>query len=800
MPLHKKSFLWPFLVHFLLVLNIGAGREGFLNAQTSFSATTLDIEVLNKHILFEVNQLRRKSKVPLLQNEKDLWLAADDHARYMAKNNTITHFQRDKTKKNPKNRVDFYGQQFDIVGENVQLNNLNTQSKPKNKLYPSNDTYETLAKQLVLAWKNSPPHYANMISSNFSTTYTAIVVGTNGEVYACQLFGGTKYHDKYKNLRDSIHFKPYNPKRCWRCDLRPPNGRIILRADSTLIYYYKHPRIFFDLLSRPELAHTKMRFFKPKKDGLAADIVVRSQYPCDSNSYFNGLSNFRGVPLKPVYKKDFNGGIHWRYTEIVLGKVPTFIREPFEVNLVVIQNNRPCSNTSFQVIPANFHVEIPLSYGFEPLEKPMKRQEFDTLKTKIFFDKAKFIRRDSALIHSMPQILMESEQIQHIEIKGYASIEGTTESNINLYKKRAEFIQDELRFLMLDSTKIRKNTAENFHDFRRDVIGSPFEYLAALPDSMLKEKLQNPDLSAELEFILQNHRYVELYIIKRREYELEYDRFSVNQQLQNALASGATETCIELQGIQYGLALAGKMTVNEIESIEIPLTKKNRRLLHNLAIMKYNLQPISIASLNNFRADLWQLRTLKKDDKRLNTSLAIIDYHLYARGQYSSKKVTFFDSIQRWNFVDEVQRARILLNAATIHDWSKWLKTQSLNESQYLFRKVKRYIVQARLDVDKTFEIASYYAFFWNERYALELTKSKIDDTDNPNHLIFFLKLSYALKEKLPRSTYIGYFKKIKTYSGDQFCSFFNSPALNFQLLDDEEIKAIYCAECGQID
>ena len=240
------------------------------------------------------------------------------------------------------------------------------------------------------------------------------------------------------------------------------------------------------------------------------------------------------------------------------------------------------------------------------------------------------------------------------------------------------------------------------------------------------------------------------------------------------------------------------MTIEEIESIEIPFTIKNRKLLHNRVIMKYNLRPITIKSLRDFRADLSQLKTMKKDDKRLNTSIAIIDYHLYANGQYATKEITFFDSIQKWKFVDDVQRARILLNASTKHDWKEWHASQSFKENKYWFRKAKPYVAQARLDVDKTFEIASYYAFFQQERYAYELTKSKIDDTDNPDDLIFFLKLIQILEEKLPRNTYIKYFKKIQAYSGERFCSFFNSPALNFQILDDQEIKAIYCAACGE--
>ena len=145
----------------------------------------------------------------------------------------------------------------------------------------------------------------------------------------------------------------------------------------------------------------------------------------------------------------------------------------------------------------------------------------------------------------------------------------------------------------------------------------------------------------------------------------------------------------------------------------------------------------------------------------------------------------------------KVQQARILLNASTAHDWALWQETGSRNVRDYWFQKVKRYIDPARLDVDNTFEIASYYSFFWQDKFAYDLTKGKIDETENPENLIFFLKLIYLTDIKLPRNTYLNYFKKIRKYSGEQFCTFFNSPSLNFQMLDDEGIKDIYCEACG---
>ena len=786
-----------FFFKWILVLYFSTRLFSFCYSQTSFSSSTIDTEILNEHILKEVNKLRKKVKVAPLQNEIALSFASEDHANYMLNKQKLTHEQRKRIKKTPKNRVDFYGQQFNRVGENVQLNNLNWNASPKDKKHPQVNTYELLAEQLVLSWKNSPPHYANMIQPDFIATYTSIAIGPNGEVYACQLFGGSKYEDNYKAQRDSIEFKPDRPRRCWRCKVRPPGGKITVTEDSTIVYRYDQPRFFFNLLVVPAVLNSRMRFFKPNKDGLAADIVVKSQYSCDRNSNHNGLSNFRGIPLQPVYKKDYNGGMHLGYTEIVLGKVPAYIDEEFEVNLVVIQNNRPCSNTLFNFTPAHFHVEIPLNYGFDPLVTKMKLHKFDTLYRRMYFDKSMVIPRDNVLLEIKELIQKNEGHIQKIEINGFTSIEGSTEGNKELYQKRANFLIDELHNLGTDSTQTTVKTAENFQDFRNEIKATKYEYLNNLSDSALKEKMLDRELSNELEFLLKNHRYVDIRIITRHDYELEYNRDLVNRQLEESISLGSIQKSTELQRIQFGLLLAGKMTIEDIESIVIPIEKKNMQLLHNSIVMKYNSKLVTVESLEDFRAELWQIRSLKEADKHLNTSVAIIDYYLYSMGKYNHKELTFYDSIQQWKNLDQVQQARILLNASTAHDWVLWQQTGSRNARDYWFQKVRRYIDPARLDVDKTFEIASYYSFFWQDKFAYDLTKGKIDETDNPENLIFFLKLIHLTDIKLPRNTYLNYFKKIRKYSGEQFCTFFNSPSLNFQILDDEGIKDIYCEACG---
>lgn len=172
-----------FVLCLFLVLNVCSF------AQSEVDWSNYDADKLNAYITIEVNKLREKRKVDTLNYEPLLRNAAQDHSQYMLEKDVLTHYQKSKQKKTPKNRVDFYGKQFSVVGENVQMLTLNSVPKQfqKNGNPLTINSYELMAKILVLNWKNSPPHYKNMIHPDYSGTLTAISVGNDGTIYACQL-------------------------------------------------------------------------------------------------------------------------------------------------------------------------------------------------------------------------------------------------------------------------------------------------------------------------------------------------------------------------------------------------------------------------------------------------------------------------------------------------------------------------------------------------------------------------------------------------------------------------------------
>ena len=145
---------------------------------------TIDLTQLKTKILQLVNEERKSVASPSLTFDTFLLKAAEDHAKYIAKVQTLTHEQTNSKKVNPKDRVYFYGgNAFELVGENLLFTGI------KNQIY-SNEDLDALALKIVQLWKKSPNHLKNMINPKYTFTEIGFSIDwENKKVYVVQLFG-----------------------------------------------------------------------------------------------------------------------------------------------------------------------------------------------------------------------------------------------------------------------------------------------------------------------------------------------------------------------------------------------------------------------------------------------------------------------------------------------------------------------------------------------------------------------------------------------------------------------------------
>jgi uncharacterized protein YkwD len=144
----------------------------------------IDLEKLKTKVYQLVNEERSNNDRKLLGLDTYLKKAADDHAKYIAKTQTLSHEQTDAKKQSPKDRVYFYGgTSFVLVGENLLFTGI------KDQIYSEADL-DTLALKMFNLWKKSPNHLKNILDHQYFYTEIGFSIDwENKKIYAVQLFG-----------------------------------------------------------------------------------------------------------------------------------------------------------------------------------------------------------------------------------------------------------------------------------------------------------------------------------------------------------------------------------------------------------------------------------------------------------------------------------------------------------------------------------------------------------------------------------------------------------------------------------
>ena len=144
----------------------------------------IDLEKLKTKVYQLVNEERSNNDRKVLGLDIYLKKAADDHAKYIAKAQTLSHEQTDTKKQSPKDRVYFYGgNSFVLVGENLLFTGI------KDQIYSEADL-DTLALKMFNLWKKSPNHLKNILDHQYFYTEIGFSIDwENKKIYAVQLFG-----------------------------------------------------------------------------------------------------------------------------------------------------------------------------------------------------------------------------------------------------------------------------------------------------------------------------------------------------------------------------------------------------------------------------------------------------------------------------------------------------------------------------------------------------------------------------------------------------------------------------------
>lgn len=435
-------------------------------------------------LLNHVNQLRDSLQLPPLQLDVTLNEAALDQNNFLKSYGKLTHFQPTYGKETPAERILFYEGNRTYSGENVAL---------REKIKQKNISVDSLALLFFLQWKNSPPHYKNMINPNF-TKMGVSLYSTKTRYYSTQVFSS----DEIQLPKVFDH-----PDLSWGVRRAEFNCKTQEHLYETM-FFGNHTQVIGNEIY---LVYNDMKFFKgvihAPNDGFAVDIVLREQFPCDRENQLHLSDVYDGEMQRPVYnydllRNDISGNPYKLKTKI--GEVPPYLKDKqWSANIIVINDNKLCDYT----IPTRLSTGIYPLLPIEPFIDYSSDTSFygkpDTLHIKdSLVTHFPFLRSDSSLLYfnsyGMAAFQENHELYDTIWVEVHASVEGKTWFNEQLLAARKKDIEEFLeRYFSGNKPKIHYVLSENWEMMNQQIKDLNLNELKGLSQLEIKSYLKrNP--------------------------------------------------------------------------------------------------------------------------------------------------------------------------------------------------------------------------------------------------------------------------------------------------------------------
>lgn len=754
-------------------------------------------DILNSLLLLYINKYREKERLDTLQFNPILLSCADDHAKYMANMQMVT-IEGEGKKKTTKDRVIYYGGSG-IADEIVLKNNITT----PNEIY----TYGKLIEEIGFKIVND--NKMNIYLQ--SPRYIFIGIGsaldaTKKRVYISILFGNySLYNDGFK-LKDKLKVPyttktygllPYDNKECRVCN----KYRNIENLHKCL--YVKDKKIFFK--------HNNLKILKTilknPEDAIAVDIIQKSQYPCDGPNIVDLRNINKGILLKPVnldYLINNNTIIDVKERKIKIdtqiGIIPEGIDENYELNLLLIKNNRVCLT-----IAPSYEEEANIEFSKELTlladtviigEEYTPIVEKSTIEFIIPFEKGKYEYKLSDIKPILDKLNEPDYVINKLQIFAYSSIEGGEDINKELQQKRAESIVQALKEIQKTKFYININTSENIEDFKRDIKQTQWAFLADKSLEEIKKYIIENKLQEKLEPILKNHRYAKVVMdITYRLDETTEEKYVLSR-FNKSVKEENYSTALRIQKYIFKKVVKGIYSENAVYKQEIPEKPETAGLLMN---------------------KLWLEKFIKKEDINENICKRIEQlYKLKPTNEYIKYNHCYCRMLFE-NLGNEQNVLNLQKDVSSLYNTSLRSKTVDLLNLELQFKIIAALdttnfmspLILASLDTIKSIlrltkptwqnslKLAQIFISQKDFETAARLLEPWLSTPNVFDELIFtYLAICTHITYKFSSPKFVYAIKRALEMDKERLCLLYKRNKMSFQSFENPQVKEIICKEC----
>lgn len=554
------------------------------------------------------------------------------------------------------------------------------------------------------------------------------------------------------------------------------------------------------------------KVFQGNSFGITIDIVSKERYNCAKN--ISDKSTIpKGVLLPAVYKENLvknaveliEGGI---FTKI--GKIPSSLSgKELEGNLVILNGPNICYYTNFVNIDRSIWSLLPMGFFVDSLLNEYSGSETDqsgfftyTQKKQfeIPFSKGSSSFDPNYLMRYFDSIDLSSSQIKKVEIRAYSSIEGTEKINKALMSKRAETVVSALKKYQPSLGRINIVTAENWLEFFNDIKETDFSELEDYSKQEIKQELTDPDFSADMESILAAHRKVVaiLYLDKKTNFASNSD-LSLSTDFKNAIDSKNIAKAQVIQKEIVNRIIDKQLPIEFLDKIEVPKSRAYSPILNDREVYKHLLKATDeYQAFENFL----EIRKIDPDNGRLNYNICVLRFFMWQYAKDTLSSAVLLSEIDRL-FQQGISLPlikRMHINYYILKSEDQMLaldyrgKDSSLSAIKNIFKEIE-------ISDEDIYSLSKYYSFYSHQDWAQEIIAPRIGSVDVSEDLIFYyLNLLFFKPVFYGTDEFLKASLNAINLNTKRFCRFFlpnDRGGASMQLLEYEEIKKLYCAECN---
>lgn len=539
------------------------------------------------------------------------------------------------------------------------------------------------------------------------------------------------------------------------------------------------------------------------RDAIAADIVLKSQFPCGQKNLISQSDMPKGELQRPIELREAKRSMIVDETGLAtfpIAEIPAHLKgQDYEVNMLLIHDGYMCQYTSFYNIPIQEWQlpEMPMFYDSSKANGATVVLE-KKLQFVIPFQKNKFTYSEKDIKPLYDSLRLTDYTIKSIRIRAYASVEGSAENNIKLQNNRAEAIAKALEAVQKQEAIKNIIAEENWVEFLEDVEKTEHKSLTSLQRTEIKAKLETGGLAAALEPVLSKHRkaVVELDLEKKSSY-LDASPDLLKDAFLDAIEKKDSLKSLEIQEVIITRIRKKQISTELLDSTVIPVEKKFAHLHNNRVAFHAEHSTDINKSLNEFL----ELKKLFPWKGAIDYNIAVLKLKRWAANDTLTTEPELKREITALakRGIKNVMVKKLLVNYHII------LSEVLMEMRDYPGKNMAMKFV---FDNHKTLgmkdadllQLSRYFSAYSRDDWAEKMLNVRVRNLNAEEELVFYyINLTIANPKNVKKASYRSIINNAAGKNPKRFCKMFDAygkGGINFQLLADDYLKKTYCDVC----